>query len=194
MTSNRSIPAFSRLLVFGLLLGASAMALALGRTDDEQRTKIRTQSKEVLARLYAVSPGARNIVKNSAGYATFSNFGLKLGLAGGGQGKGLAVNNGTGKEIFMRFVEAQAGLGLGIKKYDIIFIFDNPGAMSKFVDQGWEYGGEATAAAKLGEKGKAYEGALSVSPGVWMYQNTESGLALEMAVKGSKYFKSKDLN
>jgi len=115
-------------------------------------------------------------------------------VAGGGQGKGLAVNNRSRKETFMRFVEAQAGLGLGIKKFDIVFVFGNDAAMNGFINSGWEYGGQATAAAKLGASGKAYEGAVSVSPGVWMYQNTESGLSLEMTVKGSKFFKSKELN
>jgi hypothetical protein len=43
-------------------------------------------------------------------------------------------------------------------------------------------------------EGKAYSGAVSVSPGVWLYQLTSGGLAAEITVKGSKYYKDKSLN
>lgn len=36
--------------------------------------------------------------------------------------------------------------------------------------------------------------AMSVSPGVWLYQLTETGLALELTAKGTKYYKDDDLN
>ena len=38
------------------------------------------------------------------------------------------------------------------------------------------------------------EGAASVSDGVWMYQMTDKGLALEITAKGTKYKKDDDLN
>ena len=44
------------------------------------------------------------------------------------------------------------------------------------------------------EKGGAMAGAASVSEGVWMYQLTDKGLALELTGKGTKYSKDKDLN
>ena len=46
----------------------------------------------------------------------------------------------------------------------------------------------------VGDKGVDLAGALSVSPGVWMYQLTDKGLAAELAVKGTKYSKDSDLN
>ena len=58
--------------------------------------------------------------------------------------------------------------------------------MGQVVNSGWEFGGQTTAAAKSGGGG-AYQGAKSVSPGVWMYQLTEKGLALELTAKGTKY-------
>ncbi len=53
---------------------------------------------------------------------------------------------------------------------------------------------QATAAAKSGDKGSSYQGAVSVAPGVWLYQLTEDGLALELTAKGTKYYKDSDLN
>lgn len=62
------------------------------------------------------------------------------------------------------------------------------------VNSGWEFGGQATAAVKNGDKGGAMEGAVSVSDGVWMYQLTDKGLALELTAKSTKYYKDDELN
>jgi len=66
--------------------------------------------------------------------------------------------------------------------------------MDNFVNSGWEFGGQATAAAKSGDQGGAYQGAVQVMPGAWMYQLTDKGLALELTGKGTKYYKDDDLN
>ena len=66
--------------------------------------------------------------------------------------------------------------------------------LAKFVDSGFEIGGQTSAAVKAGEKGAAFQGALAVAPGVWLYQLTEKGVALELTAKGTKYYKDDDLN
>jgi hypothetical protein len=35
---------------------------------------------------------------------------------------------------------------------------------------------------------------MAVSPGVWLYQITDDGLAAELTATGTKYYKGKDLN
>jgi hypothetical protein len=35
---------------------------------------------------------------------------------------------------------------------------------------------------------------MSVAPGVWLYQLTDTGLALELTAKGTKYYKDTGLN
>jgi hypothetical protein len=52
---------------------------------------------------------------------------------------------------------------------------------------------QTSVAAKAGDTGAAFQGAISVSPGVSVYQLTESGLALELTAKGTKYYKDDDL-
>ena len=94
----------------------------------------------------------------------------------------------------MRMLELQAGLGVGVKKFQVVFVFDNENAFNSFVNSGWEFGGQTTAAAKAGDKGADLTGATSVSEGVWMYQLTDKGLALEITGKGTKYSKDDDLN
>jgi len=94
----------------------------------------------------------------------------------------------------MRMVELQAGLGFGIEKLRVIFVYENDAAMNKFIDDGWELGVAASVAVKTEKHGKAFNGALAVSPGVWVYQLTHAGIAAELAGKGSKYYRDKELN
>jgi len=185
---------FASLVRYTLVVGLLAISATVFADVNDQREEVRAQSRDALSRLYKAIPSAKGAVGRAAGYATFDNFAMKLGLAGGGRGKGLAVSNATKKETFMKLVEVQAGLGIGIKKYALIFVFDTNEALDKFIDQGWESSTQATAAAKHGDKGTAFAGAVSVSPGVWLYQLTKSGLAAEITLKGSKYYKDDELN
>jgi lipid-binding SYLF domain-containing protein len=193
MEGNRSFSALARFALLALLFGTSTIAGAAD-SPDEARAKVRKVSNEVLERLYKAQPSSRKAIADSKGYATFSKWGLTLGPVGGGIGKGLAVAKPSGKETFMRYVEGSAGLGLGIKKYDLVFVFLTEEARSSFVDKGWEYSGQATAAAKSGSTGMAIEGAVAVSPGVWLFQNTSSGLVAEIGIKGTKYYQDTKLN
>lgn len=160
----------------------------------QEKADIRKMVNETLNRLYKLQPGAKSAISKSAGYAVFNNFGTKILVVGGGTGKGILFDKKNGKEVFMKMIEAQAGLGMGIKKFSVIFVFDKQSNVDGFVNSGWEFGGQATAAAKLGEEGGAFAGAMSVSPGVWMYQLTDDGLAVELTGKGTKYYKDDDLN
>jgi len=161
---------------------------------DEERAEIQKIEKDTLAKLYSVEPSARGAIEGAAGYAVFSNFGMKILVAGSGTGKGVAVDRKTGKRTYMKMGELQAGLGIGVKKFKVVFVFETADKLDAFVNQGWEFGGQTTAAATTGEKGGAMQGAASVSPGVWMYQLTDKGLAAEATVKGTRYWKDEDLN
>ena len=94
----------------------------------------------------------------------------------------------------MKMVEVQAGLGFGVKKFRLIWIFENAAAFDAFVAKGTELSTQMTAAAKKGDQGAWASGAMSVSPGVWVYQLTDEGLALELTAKGTKYYKDDELN
>jgi lipid-binding SYLF domain-containing protein len=94
----------------------------------------------------------------------------------------------------MKMLEGQAGLGMGIKKVRVVFVFDDRQALDQFINSGWVVGGQTTAAAKYKSEGAALAGAVAVAPGVWVYQLTENGLALELTIKGTKYYKDSDLN
>ncbi len=182
------------------LAGITVLALGLislpawGASKAEKQKEVQKVSQQTLSQLYKTQPSAKKAIANAAGYATFSNFGMKIFLAGTGTGSGLAVDNKTKKITYMKMVEVQAGLGIGIKKFRVIFVFDTQKALNDFINSGWEFGGQATAAAKSGDKGAEMAGAVSVAPGVWMYQLTDTGLAAELTGKGTKYYKDSDLN
>lgn len=188
-------PIRSILKLLGAILFSGLLAVSMTASADNagKRAKVQEQSQAVLQNLYKTVPSAKDVVANAAGYATFRKIGLKIGMVGGGAGRGLAVDK-AGKQTFMAFAEVSAGPGLGIKTFDLIFIFDDAQAMSNFINKGWEYTGEATAAAKYEDSGSAMTMAQSVSPGVRVYQVTSSGLSAEITIKGTKYFKDSKLN
>jgi lipid-binding SYLF domain-containing protein len=189
---------FIMIISITLLLSFTVTAVPLWADSKEEikqeKADIRNMTKETLARLYKVKPSAKKAVSNSAGYAVFSNFGLKIFVAGTGTGKGIIIDNKTQKETFMKMVELQAGIGIGIKKFRLVWVFENHKDVTEFMNSGWEFGGQTSAAAKLSDEGGAFAGAISVSPGIWLYQLTDDGLALELTGKGTKYYKDDDLN
>ncbi|MGD0417707.1 MAG: YSC84-related protein [Terriglobales bacterium] len=174
-------------------LAVTAHASADPKIEKKQQD-IRNMAHDTLQRLYKAEPKAKAAVHGAAGYAVFSNLGVKILVAGSGNGKGIAVNNKTKRETFMKMLEVQAGLGMGVKKFSVIFVFDTEKALDSFVNSGWDFGGQATAAATTGTQGGALAGAVSVADGVWMYQLTDKGVALELTAKGTKYYKDSDLN
>jgi lipid-binding SYLF domain-containing protein len=189
---------FLMAIALGLMLTSNLTLVSVwasGQKGNEQKkTDIREMANETLSRLYKIQPSAKRAISKSAGYAVFSNFGMKIFFAGGGSGKGLVFDNKTKKQTFMKMVEIQAGLGLGAKKFKLVWVFENYKDVNEFINSGWELGGQTSAAAKLGDKGGAFAGAMSVSPGIWLYQLTDDGLALELTAKGTKYYKDDDLN
>jgi lipid-binding SYLF domain-containing protein len=182
------------ILVFGIGIGLSGTALAKEPSKQEQQAEIRNMAKETLARLYKVQPAAKKAVSASAGYAVFSNFGLKIFFFGSGTGKGLVMDKTTKKETFMKMIEGQVGLGLGAKKFRQVWVFKSKKALNDFINSGWEFGGQATAAAKTGSEGGDMAGAIAVDVDILLYQLTDDGLALELTGKGTKYYKDDDLN
>lgn len=183
-----------KMTAIGLLLFV-ATGMAQAQSDKEAgRAEVRKSTNAVLKQLYKVQPSARKTVAAAPGYAVFSNFGMKILFAGGGTGNGIAVNRDSGQETFMKMMEVQAGLGIGMKKFGLVFVFQDRQALDSFISSGWEASAQTSAEALSGGKGVSLKGAIMVSPGVWVYQVTEDGLALDATIKGTKYFRNDDLN
>jgi hypothetical protein len=73
-------------------------------------------------------------------------------------------------------------------------VFENKDALANFVNIGIELGADANLQVNPGIAGSLYDGAVQVGPGAWLYQLSDAGLAVELTVQGTKYFKDSDLN
>jgi lipid-binding SYLF domain-containing protein len=149
---------------------------------------------ESLAALYEVQPAARYAIEHAAGYGAFSTFGIKIFFAGGTTGKGVVVNRRTHRDVFMKMLQVHAGLGFGVKKDRLIFVSETQQGLQSFVTKGWEFGGQASAAAMVADRGGTFAGAVSVMPGVYLYQLTETGLSASLTLGATKFFKDEDLH
>ena len=186
-----------RFKTIALMLAVAMLSVStcVAADDAEQkREKTRKMAEQTLQDLYKLQPTAQAAIQKAVGYAVFDNTGVNVLLLSTARGSGLAVSNKTKQETFMKMGSVGAGLGVGVKGYRVVFVFENEKALAQFLDSGWSGSAQADAAAKAGEKGGAYSGAVEVEPGVWVYQITENGLALQLTLQGTKYYKDKDLN
>jgi lipid-binding SYLF domain-containing protein len=188
------VTAASAILIGSIFSGAPVWAQNKGATKEQKQAEVRKTANETLNRLYKLQPASKAAIEKAAGYAVFSNFGMKILVAGSGSGKGIAVNNATKKQTFMKMLEVQAGLGFGVKKFRLVWVFQTEEALNGFINSGWELGSQATASAKYDDKGGGVAGAVPISKDIWLYQLTDDGLAVELTAKGTKYYKDGDLN
>ncbi len=165
-----------------------------GDSAAEKRETINKMRRETLADLYKLRPAARDEIKRAVGYAVFSNVGVNLFVVSTGNGYGVAHDNKTGKDIYMKMLSGGVGVGLGVKDFRGIFIFSDRAAFTDFVEHGWTAQGQADAAAQADDKGGSAAAAIEVGPGIRLYQITKNGLALQATIQGTKYWKADKLN
>jgi len=163
-------------------------------SPEKQRAEIDGMATEVLSDLYREVPGSKGYIDRAAGYAVFSSLGVNVLVVSSANGKGVAHYKDSGEKVYMRMYSAGTGIGMGVKDFRLIFVFQTRQALDQFVEEGWTAGAQADAAARHGEQGDAASLAIDVSPGVKLFQLTETGLALQATIQGTKYWKNDDLN
>ena len=94
----------------------------------------------------------------------------------------------------MRMGEAGVGIGLGVKDFRVVFVFEDRDRLETFIREGWDVGVDATAAASLEGEGAEASAVASFQDGIAAYQLTETGLALRANLKGTKYWAYTELN
>jgi lipid-binding SYLF domain-containing protein len=217
-------------LALSLALASSAQAWPFGPKGDsnaEKKANIRKQRDEMLTQLYTTNPDMAKVLKKATGYATFKQVNVNLLLLATANGYGVVVDNKTHKETFMRMGSLGGGIGAGLKDVRVIFVFHEAKVMKQFIEEGWQFGGQADAAAKYQNTGASAEqnvkgnvsftdGAVSggsstsvaagtekkdatgaqlaTRGGMEVYQFTESGVALQATVSGTKYWQDSKLN
>lgn len=182
-------------LIFAALLSIIMFSSSLyAATPAKQRSELSKESQATLQMLYKAHPKSKAKIGASYGYATFQSFGVNLIFFSAAGGSGLAHENKSGKNTYMNMASGGVGLGLGVKDFRAIFIFDNKKVFESFVNSGWEANAQADAAAKSDGKGGAFDGAVTVQPGLTLYKLTKNGLAIQATIQGTKYWKDGDLN
>jgi lipid-binding SYLF domain-containing protein len=157
--------------------------------QESKAMKINETAKDALNGLFADHPKAKELYAKSYGWAAFNNLKLAFGFSGGG-GNGVAVVKETGEKTYMKMGTVGVGIGLGINKYNVIFLFQDSQTFNKFVNKGWQADAGATAAA-----GKAAaDVATNFTNGMAIYQITEKGLMAAADIAGTKYWKNDKLN
>ena len=188
----------SAFLLLFLTIGGVTNTYAQDSQDqkkiNKQRKKIQNGKTEGLKELYKVEPSAKSKIANAYGYAVFTNTGVNLLVLSSGNGKGLLINNSTGKQTYMKMISFGAGIGIGLKSYYAIFVFDNSKVFNAFLDNGWSADGQADATADAGETGASVSAAMNIAPGVILYQIADKGLAAQATVQGTKFLVDDDLN
>ncbi|HCU66279.1 MAG TPA: hypothetical protein DF774_11020 [Rheinheimera sp.] len=180
---------FFFVLLSALLTGCASHQ---GKSVSQQRQAIENMRAETLNTLYRQKPYAADTIERSAGYAVFSNANVNLLFASAGGGYGV-VHSNNGTVTYMKMGELGIGLGLGAKDYRLVFVFHTKDALRRFVEHGWAFGGQLDAAAKAKDKGDAIGGEITVD-NITIYQLTESGLALQATIKGTKFWRDDSLN
>lgn len=193
------LPSLPPRLIAAVLLGIlllPAPEAGAKPSPAERRREVREMRDEVLRELDQLDPKARARLRKAEGYAVFSNIGVNLVFASAGGGQGVVVERGlvTDTETFMRMATLGLGLGLGVKDFRAVFIFHDEQALRDFIGKGWDFSGQADAAAKSDKKGAATTLAGTAIPGVEVIQITKNGIALQASLQGTKYWKDADLN
>ena len=180
-------------------LALTACKTPEGDTGEEQRAAIRKSNQEILNKVYAGYDSAKGEVGSSVAYATFSSIDAKILFGGTGNGYGLLTDKSTGKQTFMRMTKLQVGIGLGVQELSLLLIFQSKEALKRFMEDGWTFGGGASAALKSDQTGpdapaydKSMQSTLDQDP--LIYQVTNMGVNLSATLQGIKFSRDSALN
>ena len=184
----------SLVVIAALCLVASAGLLAAEESWEDldtkaKQAKIGETAQESLDEVFKGNKAAKELYNNSYGWAAFDNLKIAWGFSGGG-GNGVAVIKNNGARTYMKMGTVGVGLGVGVQKYQVVFLFQDEETFNNFVEKGWQADAGATASA-----GKnAAEVKTNFINGLAIYQITEKGLMLNADLAGTKYWLDDKLN
>ena len=164
--------------------------------QQNRRDIIRKMRDETLERLYKAHPEAREEILKSVGYAVFDAAQTNIILLVTGYGVGVAVDNDSKQETFMKMARLGTGPGIGYKSYKQVLIFKDKTLFNTFGTVGADVsaGGDATLKLKDAGDNLVLDGTVSFNPLLSVYQMTDHGALLQANWGGVGYLPDGDLN
>jgi lipid-binding SYLF domain-containing protein len=184
---------FSKLFGIGMLSLSLVAGSAFAQDKAAKQGEVIKSTSAALQKFYAKKPELKAAVAKAPGYAVFTTYGISF-LIGGAGGKGLVHDNKTKKNTFMEMGSASVGAQIGAAENDVLIIFKNAAVMNDFINKGWTATGGATAQAGAdGKQAGGGQGATAMADAD-TFTLTKTGLEAGVAIAGSKFWKSTDLN
>ena len=184
---------FSKLLGVGMLSLSLVAGSAFAQDKAAKQAEVVKSTEAALQKFYAKKPELKAAVAKAPGYAVFTTYGISF-LVGGAGGKGLVHDNKTKKNTFMEMGSASVGAQIGASENDVLIVFKTAAVMNDFVNKGWTASGGATAQAGVDNKTAGAGRGGSAMNDADTYTLTKNGLEAGVAIAGSKFWKSDDLN
>jgi lipid-binding SYLF domain-containing protein len=160
----------------------------------KKREAVLKMRDDALVDFYATKPEIKEELAKAIGYAVFDASQVNIVLFVGGLGGGVLVENGTGKQTFMKMTRAGTGPGVGYKKFRQLIVFKDRTLFDNFRTIGADIGASADATMKIGGQGVAVDPNVSFNPLLSIYQITDSGALLQANWGGVAYLPDGDLN
>jgi len=159
-----------------------------------KRQEIEDMAKETLARLYKEDHEAKEKIKNAYGYGVFQGKVANLVLYVAGTGLGVVYDNETQTPVFMNAIRAGTGPGVGYKSVRGVLVFDNKMVFDQFTTVGLQLNASADAVMKVAGKGASTGTAVSLVPGVSLYQLIDTGLVVQANWGATEFLRDPNLN
>lgn len=181
--------------VAGAVEGSINSTAELFSSDDdpaETRARLDATAERSLARLFEEKPEARDLYEQSAGYAVFDVRKVTLVGFSGGAGRGVAVDRGDDKRVYMNMTTAGVGLALGIGGFEsqLVILFEDAAVFDRFVTQGFD--ASANAGSMVGDEKSEIE--IEFRDGRAVFVLTTKGWRVAASATGSSFSPDKDLN
>ena len=176
------------------VMAFAGCAIPKGSTVDDKKAFIDEMRLDTMKKFRQEAPYVTQNARNAAGYGVFSNISTSLLLVSLAGGYGVVRDNRTGKDTYMRMGQLGIGPGLGVNDLRVVLVFQNAKTLDRFVEKGWEFGGDAAIAAKSGETGGAVNTKAYMYQDILIYAMTETGVAFQITLGGTRFWKDDELN
>lgn len=174
--------------------GQSETAKLTAQQKDTERKHLLKTAEDTLVDLYKAQPKAKKVIEDAYGYAVFTSDGYNLILYVGGKGRGVAFKNSDKKPVYMIMLRAGTGPGVGYDKYRQILAFSSKVLYEQFITVGLDASASANATIKVGDLDVDESGAMTLVPGVSLYQIDDGGIDFQANWGGMEFLKDIELN